>query len=297
MTRMKISVYTCVVADCYSLHLSLDLEAPGVTQQTDVDTTLSEFADVFEVPTGLPPTRKHDHIIHQHPSSEPVNVRPYRYPYYQKQEIDRQLKQCLCSATLLGLLDINCEFIVETDASGFGIGTVLHQGGKPIAFYSQKFSLRVQAASTHHKEMFSITQAVGKWQQYLLGRRFSIITDQRPLREVNQQTIQTPEQLRWLSKLIGYNFDIKYRPGKLNVVADALSREAVASYMNLSRPLFRVLEDNRLASVHNHHLTELRHQLQAGHPERKGYSIQGGLVVFQGKIMVPAEVALCTLLL
>ncbi|KAL4290327.1 hypothetical protein GQ457_14G018800 [Hibiscus cannabinus] len=207
------------------------------------------------------------------------------------------LKQCLCSAPVLSLPDFDKEFIVETDASGVGIGAVLHQGEKPIAFYSQKLSPRMQGASTYHREMFAITQAVGKWRQYLLGRKFSIITDQRSLRELNQQTIQTPEQQRWLSKLIGYDFDIRYRPGRLNNVADALSREGIASCMTLSRPLFGVLEDIKVASAQDPQLQDLRQRIQEGHIECLNYIDHEGIVVFQGRIMVPNEVALRTLLL
>ncbi|GMI68079.1 hypothetical protein HRI_000477200 [Hibiscus trionum] len=169
------------------------------------------------------------------------------------QQTFEALKECLCTAPVLSLPDFSKEFVVETDASGVGIGAVLHQGRQPIAFYSQKLSPRMQAASTYHREMFAVTQAVAKWRQYLLGRHFTIITDQRSLRELNQQIIQTSEQQKWLTKLIGYDFEIRYRPGKLNDVADVLSRDGVTAeptpeFLALSRPVFGILEDIRAAS-------------------------------------------------
>ncbi|KAL4388984.1 hypothetical protein GQ457_09G026490 [Hibiscus cannabinus] len=207
------------------------------------------------------------------------------------------LKDHLCSAPILRLPDFEKEFVVETDASGIGIGAVLQQDGHPIAYYSQKLSPRMQAASTYHREMYAITQAVGKWRQYLLGRRFSIVTDQRSLRELTQQTIQTPEQQHWLSKLIGYDFEIKYRPGKQNDVADALSQEVHPSYMALSRMWYGVLDDIRAASLHDPMLVQLCQFIRDGSQEQPGYTEHDGLLLFRGRIVVPHEVALRSLLL
>lgn len=97
-----------------------------------------------------------------------------------------QLKLHLCSASVLGLPQFDKEFHVETYASRIGIGAVLTQDGKQLAYFSQKLSPRMQGASTYNREMFSITQAVSKWRQYLLGCKFIIITDQRSLGELNQ---------------------------------------------------------------------------------------------------------------
>lgn len=65
----------------------------------------------------------------------------------------------------------------------------------------------MQAASAYDREMYAITEAVKKWRHYLLGRHFRIYTDQKSLRGLMSQTIQTPSQQKWLSKLLGYDFD------------------------------------------------------------------------------------------
>ncbi|KAL4368203.1 hypothetical protein GQ457_05G027960 [Hibiscus cannabinus] len=207
------------------------------------------------------------------------------------------LKHHLCSPPILSLPQFDKEFYIETDVSGSGIGAVLTQDGKPLAYFSKKLSPRMQSASTYNREMFAITQAVGKWRQYLVGRRFVILTDQRSLRELNQQTIQTPEQQRWLSKLMGYDFEIRYRPGKLNNVADALSRENQASLMAFSRPIFGILEDIRAATAHDSSLVHIRTVVQEGRPDYADYVEQEGLLLFRGKIFVPNEAALRSLLL
>lgn len=136
------------------------------------------------------------------------------------------LKSKLSSTPILALLNFTQEFQLETDASVQGIGAVLAQKGHPMAYYSRKLSNRMQGASTYYGQIFAIKQAVSKWRQYLLGRRFTIYTDQQSLKNLTNQTIQTPEQQKWLSKLVGFDFQIIYRPGKLNQAA-MLSHELV----------------------------------------------------------------------
>jgi len=75
--------------------------------------------------------------------------------------------------------------------------------------------------------LFAITEAIKKWRQYLVGRHFFVFTDQKSLKELMVQTIQTPEQQKWAAKLQGFSFEIHYKPGKNNLVADALSRKHI----------------------------------------------------------------------
>lgn len=113
---------------------------------------------------------------------------------------------------------------MTTDASGVVVGAVLSQDMHPIAFFSQKLCPQMQLASAYEREMFAITTAVKKWRHYLLGHHFRIFTDQKSLKGLLSQVIQTPAQHKWLTKLLGFDYEIIYTPGKSNVVADALSR-------------------------------------------------------------------------
>lgn len=127
--------------------------------------------------------------------------------------------------------------------------------------------------------MYVITQAVRKWRQYLLSRRFIIITDQKFLRELTQQVIQTSEQQKWLTKLIGFDFEIKYRPGKLNTIVDALSHEVGIQLMALTRSTFGILEDIHSASIYDSELCRIREQIHIKDLVAQGYNEQVGLIL------------------
>ena len=104
------------------------------------------------------------------------------------------------------------------------MGVVLSQDGHPIAFFNKKFCPKLLRSSTYVRKLAAITASVKKWQQYLLGHHFVILTDHRSLKELINQAIQIPEQHRYLARLLGFDNVIQYRVGKSNVVADALSQ-------------------------------------------------------------------------
>ena len=127
-----------------------------------------------------------------------------------------QLKQALSHAPVLALPDFTMLFTEETDASGIGMRAVLSQNNHPIAFFSKPFPPKLLRASAYVRELFAITAAVKKWRHYLLGHRFTIITDHRSLKELLTQVIQTPEQHMYLASLMGYDYQIQYRSGAHN---------------------------------------------------------------------------------
>ena len=103
------------------------------------------------------------------------------------------LKQAMSAAPVLRP-DFQLDFVIETDASNVGIRAVLMQADHPIAYFSQKLGPCMLVASTYIKELHAIAEAVHKWRQYLLGHFFIIRTDQKSIRELLQQVIQTLEQ-------------------------------------------------------------------------------------------------------
>lgn len=149
------------------------------------------------------------------------------------------------SSSVLALPNFSIPFLLETDASGVGIGAVLSQQGHPLAFFSKPFCPKLLHSFTYVRELFAITAAVKKWHQYLLGHPITILTDHRSLKELMSQTVQTLEQQMYLARLIGYDYSIQYRSGKTNVVIDALSRMSEApttEFLALSVPQLTFLQ-------------------------------------------------------
>ncbi|KAF2283471.1 hypothetical protein GH714_008470 [Hevea brasiliensis] len=105
-----------------------------------------------------------------------------------------------------------------------GLGAVLMQDSRPIAYFSKALSIHSLGKSTYEKEMMALVLAVLHWRPYLMGRKFVVHTDQKSLRHLLQQPITTSAQQQWVAKLLGYDFEIKYKPGNTNKAADALSR-------------------------------------------------------------------------
>jgi transposase InsO family protein len=160
---------------------------------------------------------------------------PYEWKPDQ-QEAFNKLKEKLTSAPVLLIPDQTKPFTVTTDASDTAIGAVLSQdhgkGDQPIAFESRKLNSAELNYATHEKELLAIVHAIKLWRPYLEEKLFTIITDHAALKFIKSQSNLSRRQARWLEVLQSSNFDVKYRPGKTNVVADALSRIPQLSNIN-----------------------------------------------------------------
>uniref|UniRef100_A0A2N9HVX1 Integrase catalytic domain-containing protein n=1 Tax=Fagus sylvatica TaxID=28930 RepID=A0A2N9HVX1_FAGSY len=142
-----------------------------------------------------------------------------------------QLKLAVSNPPVLALPNFNKSFVVECDASGYGIGAVLMQESRPIAYYSEGLKGKNLFLSTYEKELLALVLLVKKWRPYLLDKAFVIKTDQQSLKHLLEQRVGTPMQQKWITKLLGYPFVVEYKKGKENVVADALSRQADSELM------------------------------------------------------------------
>ena len=152
----------------------------------------------------------------------------------------------ITEGAMLALPDFTHKFILETDASGCGIGLVLSQKGHPIAFFSKKLSPRMQKQGAYVRELYAIIESLAKFRYYLLRHQFIIQTDQQSLRHLLDQSLQTPKQQAWLHKFLGYDFHIEYKAGKENIAADALSRSC---YMAWSPPICNIVDKIKQAQT------------------------------------------------
>ena len=135
----------------------------------------------------------------------------------------QSLKDSLIQSPVLALPDFSKVFVVEVDASGYGIGVVLMQNHHPIAFISRVLNIQQQSLSTYEKELLAVVFAVQKWRHYLLNSHFIIRIDHRSLQYILSQRLTTSFQQKWLVKLMEFNFTIEFKQGRENLVADALS--------------------------------------------------------------------------
>ena len=136
-----------------------------------------------------------------------------------------KLKKAMTSLPVLAVPSFTEPFVMETDASGKGIGAVLMQDGRLIACMSQVLFDRAQNKSIYERELMAIVLVVQKWWHYLLGQHFVLHTNQRSLKYLLDQRVMGEDQQKWVTKLLGYNFEIKYEVGNKNRAAESLSRK------------------------------------------------------------------------
>lgn len=199
-----------------------------------------------------------------------------------------EFKDMMTKTPVLKLPDFRKTFVVETDASNVGIGAVLTQEGHPLAYFSKKLTPRLAVASAYVRELYAVTQAVLKWRNYLLGRRFVIKTDHRSLRDLMSQVIQTQDQQFYLTKLLGFDYEIVYCTGKSNGAADALLRQGEGEPKLFS---FTVLRNPIVAAIvkANEENEELWmwHEQYGNNELGTDYKVREGVLYYQNRIIVP----------
>jgi hypothetical protein len=134
------------------------------------------------------------------------------------------LKDKLTHAPLLQLLDFNKTFEVECDASGIGLGGVLLQDGKHVAYFSEKLSGPSLNYSIYDKELLALIRTLETWQHYLWPKEFVIHSDHESLKHIRSQAKLNRRHAKWVEFIESFPYVIKHKKGKENVIANALSR-------------------------------------------------------------------------
>ncbi|GJU82898.1 reverse transcriptase domain-containing protein, partial [Tanacetum coccineum] len=143
----------------------------------------------------------------------------------EQEEAFQTLKNNLCDAPILTLPDGVEDFVVYCDASNQGLGCVLMQRGKVIAYASRQLKTHEKNYTTHDLELGAVVFALKTWRHYLYGTKSVIYTDHKSLQHIFDQKELNMRQRRWIELFSDYECEIRYHPGKANVVADALSRK------------------------------------------------------------------------
>ena len=180
-------------------------------------------------------------------------------------------------------------FIIKIDASGVALVVVLMQEELPPAYFSHKLSLQAQAKSVYERELMAMVLAIRKWRPYLLGPKFFVLIDQRSLKYLLEQQVVEGEHHKWLLKLIGYDFDIQYKPGKENTVIDALSKlPAVMTLASISIPFvlnFLELEEQVASTTH---LANIMNVIATNPADYPHFSKVGTTLRYKGRVVLLA---------
>ncbi|KAL0543903.1 hypothetical protein IC582_019008 [Cucumis melo] len=236
----------------------------------------------------------------------------------------QNLKQKLVTAPVLTVPDGSGSFVIYSDASKKGLGCVLMQQGKVVAYASRQLKSHEQNYPTYDLELAAVVFALKIWRHYLYGEKIQIFTDHKSLKYFFTQKELNMRQRRWLELVKDYDCEILYHPGKANVVADALSRKVSHSAALITRqaPLHRDLERAEIAvsvgavtmqlaqltvqptlrqriidaQSNDPYLVEKRGLTEAGQAAEFSLSSDGGLL-FERRLCVPSDSAVKTELL
>ena len=162
-----------------------------------------------------------------------------------------ELKSRLTSTPVLVIPNSHKPFSIYSDASKKGLGCVLMQEGRVVAYASRQLRPHEENYPTHDLELAAVVFALKIWRHYLFGAQFEVFTDHKSLKYLFDQKELNMRQRRWIEFLKDYDFTLKYHPGKANVVADALSRKSlhIAFMMLKEYELIEKMRDLSLSMV------------------------------------------------
>uniref|UniRef100_A0A8R7R865 Integrase catalytic domain-containing protein n=1 Tax=Triticum urartu TaxID=4572 RepID=A0A8R7R865_TRIUA len=197
----------------------------------------------------------------------------------------------MTNAPVLALANFTEPFVLEIDASGSGIGAVMMQQGKPIAYYSSSLCPKNAALSTYEKEALAILAALKKWRHYFLGNDLIIKTDHQSLQFMTDQKVNTSIQHKLMLKLLEFTFTLQYKKGKENIVADALSRKISLMAISLVTPQWIVAVEDSYANDSTCKALLEKLLLSPDHSVNQN-TLHSGIIRHKGRIYVGKDLSL-----
>ena len=161
----------------------------------------------------------------------------------------QELKSRLTMAPVLALPTPGVEYVIFSDASRQGLGCVLMQNGRIIAYASRQLKKHEANYPIHDLELATVVFALKIWRHYLYGETCRIFTDHKSLKYLLTQKELNLRQRRWLELIKDYELIIEYHPGKANVVADALSRKSSATLAYIRTAYVPLLADMKVLRI------------------------------------------------
>lgn len=172
------------------------------------------------------------------------------------QESFDTIKNLLCLKPILAIFDPDLPIHIYTDASIQGIGAILkqpqHNGEeKPCAYFSRKLNDTQKKKKAIYLECLAVKEAIKYWQHWLIGKKFKVFSDHKPLEKMNIKA-RTDEELGDLTYYLSqFNFEIIYSPGKYNVEADSLSRNPVLESYENQDEILKIVNFIKLEDIKN----------------------------------------------
>ncbi|GKV00524.1 hypothetical protein SLEP1_g13198 [Rubroshorea leprosula] len=232
------------------------------------------------------------------------------------------LKEKLVTALVLALPIHGEGFTIYSDASKKGLGCVLMQKDRVIAYASRQLKSYEENYLTHDLELAAVIFALKIWRHYLYGETCEIFTDHKSLKYIFTQNELNMRQRRWLELLKDYDLTISYHPGKANKVADALSRKSSGTASSILAIQKELLEDLvkldvemrmdsttaylaalsaqpalidriKLAQQKDSFLQKMKEKVRAGEPHMQEFRISDDEILWFGdRLCVPRDHAL-----
>lgn len=160
---------------------------------------------------------------------------------------------------------------------------MLTQQERPVAFMSRALGVSKLSWLMYAKKVFAIIYVIRTWQPYLFGQKFYIQADQQSLMYLLEQRVVRPEQQKWVAKLLGYDYEILYKPGKENSPRDALS--CIPGFMTLNAMF--VSQARIWDEIRNTYMEQI--SKLAATQLGITYPIRNGLILYKNRVVVPTK--------